>query len=128
MVSSFLFPSSKETFFLLPVWYIIVLYSSSVEYFCVRNARKKGEKLKLIFLIYALRKKIAFNSIKLIVLQVLLRSHLTDCCHNFHTVFENHRKSLIQHCERSHLRLHFEWTKVDQKCQKWSILASFLKT
>ena len=27
------------------------------------------------------------------------------------TVFENHRKSLIQHCERSELRLHFEWTK-----------------
>ena len=28
-------------------------------------------------------------------------------------VFEYHRKSLIQHCERSELRLHFEWTKVD---------------
>ena len=27
------------------------------------------------------------------------------------TVFENHRKSLIQHCERSELRLHFEWPK-----------------
>ena len=24
------------------------------------------------------------------------------------TVFENHRKSLIQHCEQSELRLHFE--------------------
>ena len=30
-----------------------------------------------------------------------------------YTVFENHRKSLIQDCERSELRLHFEWTKVD---------------
>ena len=29
--------------------------------------------------------------------------------------FENHRKSLIQHCERSELRLHFEWTKVNWK-------------
>ena len=29
------------------------------------------------------------------------------------TVFENHRKSLIQHCERSELRLHFERTKVN---------------
>ena len=29
------------------------------------------------------------------------------------TVFENHRKSLIQHCERSKLCLHFEWTKVN---------------
>ena len=28
------------------------------------------------------------------------------------TVFENHRKSLIQHCERSELLLHFELTKV----------------
>ena len=34
------------------------------------------------------------------------------------TVFKNHRKSLIEHCERSELRLHFEWTKVDSKCQK----------
>ena len=28
------------------------------------------------------------------------------------TVFENHRKSRIQLCERSELRLHVEWTKV----------------
>ena len=34
------------------------------------------------------------------------------------TVFENHRKSLIQHCERSELRLHFEWTKVNSKMPK----------
>ena len=27
------------------------------------------------------------------------------------TLFKNHRKSLIQHCERSELRLHFEWDK-----------------
>ena len=32
------------------------------------------------------------------------------------TVFENHRKSLIQHCEQSELRLHFQWTKVHKKC------------
>ena len=42
-------------------------------------------------------------------------------------MFENHRKSLIQHCERSELRLHFEWTKVNSNCQKWSIWASFWK-
>ena len=28
------------------------------------------------------------------------------------TVFKNHRKSRIQHCERSELRLHFEWPKI----------------
>ena len=42
-------------------------------------------------------------------------------------VFENRKKSRIRHCERSELRLHFEWTKVNQICQKWSILASFWK-
>ena len=42
-----------------------------------------------------------------------------------YTVFENRRKSLIQHCKRSELRLYFEWTKINQNCQKWSILASF---
>ena len=41
------------------------------------------------------------------------------------TVFENHRKSLIQHCERSELRLRFEWTKVDQKFQKMVNLSNF---
>ena len=40
---------------------------------------------------------------------------------------ENHRKSLIQHCERSELRSQFEWTKVNLECQKCSILASFRK-
>ena len=42
-------------------------------------------------------------------------------------MLENHRKSLIQHCERSELRWHFEGTKVNYKWQKWSNLASFWK-
>ena len=41
------------------------------------------------------------------------------------TVFENHRKSPIQHCERNELCLHFEKTKVHQKCQNYG---EFLKT
>ena len=36
-------------------------------------------------------------------------------------------KSRIQICERSELRLHFEWSKVTSKCQKWFNLASFRK-
>ena len=40
---------------------------------------------------------------------------------------ENHRKSPILHCERSERGLHFEWTKVHQKYQKWSNLVIFLK-
>ena len=43
------------------------------------------------------------------------------------TVFENHRKCLIQHCERSELCSHLLRTKVESKCQKWPILASFWK-
>ena len=39
----------------------------------------------------------------------------------------SHRISFIEHCERSELRLHFEWTNVNQKCQNWSIWASFWK-
>ena len=42
-------------------------------------------------------------------------------------VFENHRKSRIQHCARSELRLHFEWPKVNQKCQNGQV-GAFLKT
>ena len=33
------------------------------------------------------------------------------------TVFENHKKCLIEHCERSELRLHYEWNKINQKWQ-----------
>ena len=33
-------------------------------------------------------------------------------------VFEKSLKSLIQHCERSELRLHFEWTKSSLKMAK----------
>ena len=40
------------------------------------------------------------------------------------TVFENHRKSRIQHCERSEQRLHFEW-KSSSKMPKIVNLASF---
>ena len=29
------------------------------------------------------------------------------------TGFTNHPKSCIQHCERSELSLHFEWTNID---------------
>ena len=43
------------------------------------------------------------------------------------TVFENHRKSLIQHCEQSKLRLHFEWTKSSLKMPKMLNSASFWK-
>ena len=35
------------------------------------------------------------------------------------TVFVNHRKSLIQHCERSKQDSPFEWSKVKSKCPKW---------
>ena len=40
-------------------------------------------------------------------------------------MFEIRQKSPIQYSERSELRLHFECTKVHQKCQKWSIWRFF---
>ena len=43
------------------------------------------------------------------------------------TVFENRLKKSHQHCERSELRLHFEWTKVNKKCQKMAILTRIRK-
>ena len=49
------------------------------------------------------------------------------CSHSISkTVFDNYRKSLIQHCERSELRLHFEWTKVSQNAKN-SQYDEFLK-
>ena len=44
------------------------------------------------------------------------------------TVFENRRKSLIQHCKRSELRLHFEWTKIHLKMPKMAQIGECLKT
>ena len=41
-------------------------------------------------------------------------------------MFENHRKSLIQDCERSELRLHYERTKIDKNA-KMVNLARFWK-
>ena len=42
-------------------------------------------------------------------------------------MFENHGKCIIQHCERSDLRLHFECTKAKLSSQKLSNLASLWK-
>ena len=44
-------------------------------------------------------------------------------------VFENHRKNLIQYCERSELLAFYilSGPKVHWKCQKWYNLASFWK-
>ena len=57
--------------------------------------------------------------------QICLSKHI---CHNLHGVWKSKKMSHLKHCERSELRLHFDWTKVDSKCQKCCILVSFLKT
>ena len=41
-----------------------------------------------------------------------------------HTVFENRRKSLIQHCERSELRVHFDSVTRDVNFNKTKIGAN----
>ena len=68
-----------------------------------------------------------FEFINYVSLKYYVMSMVIIKLSNIDTVFENHRKSRIQHCERSELRLHFEWTKVNQKCQKWFILANCWK-
>ena len=45
------------------------------------------------------------------------------CTKEEYTVFENHRKSLIQHCERSKLRLYGQkFIKNAQNGQFWRVL------
>ena len=44
------------------------------------------------------------------------------------TVYENRQKSRIQHCERSELHLHFEWTKSSLKRPKMVNFGEFLKS
>ena len=66
-----------------------------------------------------------FEFINYVSLKYYVMSMVIIKLSNIDTVFENHRKSRIQHCERSELRLHFEWTKVNQKCQKQLIWRVF---
>ena len=69
---------------------------------------KKEDKLycKIDFVVSIFKKK----SEKIVKIGEIIS--LTPSFHIF-MVFENHRKSLIQRYERSELRLHFEWTKVN---------------
>ena len=49
-------------------------------------------------------------------LKSIKKQNIINC-----TVFENHRKSLIQHCERSELSLQFEWTKMPTILPLWRV-------
>ena len=42
------------------------------------------------------------------------------------TVFENNKKSLISHCERSELRLHFDWSKLVESAKIEKLKCDFL--
>ena len=64
---------------------------------CANTAEKYSSVVPLIY----------GNMSKLITNTNYKRINIID------TVFKNHRKSLIQHCERSELHLHLEWTKVN---------------
>ena len=55
------------------------------------------------------------------------KAGLVICQKVVRTVFENHRKSRIQHCEGSEQRIHFEWPKVHYKCPKMVNFGDFFK-
>ena len=52
------------------------------------------------------------DALKILLLGNISRVKTLTKNANDATVFENHRKSLIHHCERSELRLHFEFIKM----------------
>ena len=79
-----------------------------------RQKKKKKEHLVILMSCYvkrALKKcqKSIFWNLSKLVLVIFSK----DYNYGVHTVFENLRKSLIQHFERSELRLHSEWTKIN---------------
>ena len=53
-----------------------------------------------------------FDAVTSLRNEVFIFKGLVSIKSKYNTVFENHSKSHNQHCERSELRLHFEWTKV----------------
>ena len=63
-------------------------------------------------------------------LEFTFKRHLNFRNKSKFILFENHRKSRIQHCERSELRLHFECTKVPKvhKNAQMVHFGEFLKT
>ena len=74
--------------------------------FWILNLSVRNHKFKVLQ-IAVLDLKKHFQSCSLCSVLTWVQNHWFQC-----TLFENHRKSLIQHCERSELRLHFEWTKL----------------
>ena len=52
------------------------------------------------------------DALKILLLGNISRVKTLTKNANDATVFENRPKSRIRHCERSELRLHFEWTEV----------------
>ena len=59
-----------------------------------------------------LTRKLVLTSATCVISAQAAYDRLSHLQVSFDMVFENHRKSLIQHCERSERRLQFEWTKV----------------
>ena len=101
------------------VWLTVVFHPYKRFLWRLRQKVRRGEEMHLV---HKCDQLIAAMELKAFKKQFSMWK--TFCYWTELTVFENHRKCLIQHGE---LRLHFEWTKVNYKCQKWSILASFWK-
>ena len=74
----------------------------------ILNAQKYGFHLKNFFKVFYTLFSCQTDWFSIIYFPYIFLDLVWEPC----TVLENYRKSLIQHCKRSQLRLHFEWTKV----------------
>ena len=123
-----------------PIWVVVVVFGICQDFFWVTlreiQTLSSLHPLLLLWLFQeslllqtqvSLAKNTRENllSVHILLNKILIKAARPASAKN--TVLENNRKSLIQHCERSELRLHFELTKLNWKSQKWSILASFWK-
>ena len=129
----FLFSFNDWDFFFLfgsflpdwPIWVVVVVFGICQDFFWVTlreiQTLSSLHPLLLLWLFQeslllqtqvSLAKNTRENllSVHILLNKILIKAARPASANN--TVFENNRKSLIQHCERSELRLHFKLTKV----------------
>ena len=113
-----------------PIWVVVVVFGICQDFFWVTlreiQTLSSLHPLLLLWLFQeslllqtqvSLAKNTRENllSVHILLNKILIKAARPASAKN--TVFENNRKNPIQHCERSELRLHFEWPKVHQNAK-----------